>query len=125
MKHIQFCIDVDEGVSNYLRRLHYEINSYRNVITNMIILNQDNPEILNSKSFNQYYEQYLEKFVSYEILLNEILQSYIPTSLPRLKSLYTYQMDYTIHTLQVEMREDVYLKWEKENLLCDKNIDGK
>lgn len=125
MKHIQFCINIDEEVSNYLRRLHYEINSYRNVITNMMILNQDNSKILNSKSFNQYYDQYLEKFISYEILLNEILQSYIPPSLPQLKSLYTYQIDYTVHILQIEMREDVYLRWEKENLLCDKNIDGK
>lgn len=66
-------INIPHALIIYLERLNYEVDSYQSLLIYAI-----NHNLYNTKNFNQYRQDYLEKFAEYEILKQQIINMFMP-----------------------------------------------
>lgn len=66
-------ISLPHALVVYLERVDYEVKSYQSLLTFAI-----NNNLYDSENFKKYEQEYLEKFVEYDLLKQEILNKFTP-----------------------------------------------
>ena len=67
-------ISLPHALVVYLERVDYEVKSYQSLLTFAI-----NNNLYNSENFKKYEQEYLEKFVEYDLLKQEIINKFFYT----------------------------------------------
>ena len=75
-----FYINISKETCDYLQRLHYEINTSRNVVTALLDQHKDDPDasVLTGVPFQTYHKKLEEAEYSYQIAKDELTKELTP-----------------------------------------------
>lgn len=92
MKNETLKISIDEGFSNYLEKLAYEVGARKDLLSFMI------ESKMNSELFDKYHDEYLEIYAEYQIAKQKLEEDYIK---PLMEDGKTYDWDLNFHKKEV------------------------
>lgn len=92
MKNETLKISIDEGFSDYLEKLTYEVGARKDLLSFMI------ESKMNSELFNEYHDEYLEIYAEYQIAKQKLEEEYIK---PFMEDGKVYDWDLNFHKKEV------------------------
>lgn len=73
-------IDINQELVNYIERLHFEVESRKDIIQRIIEAhaNDSDADVLMSPAFKSYSKELADFVAEYEIAKNELQDNYVP-----------------------------------------------
>lgn len=110
-------IEVAQELVNYIERLQYEVDAYKDVITTLMNAHVGDSDgaFVNSAVFTSYSEKFAEAKAEYELAKEQMTQQYIPSCLTEHNTSWaldfaTCQLTITVNCECGQAALDEYLK---------------
>lgn len=99
-KNKEIIIDIPEEIVNFIQRLDIECQSYKNIISYILIHNDVN---ISNERFKQYQENYQKTLYAFEIAKQELEKKYVLNNFSNC----SWRLDYKTNSLFIKGNDKI------------------